>query len=404
MKRRIWGGIVAVVGVILIAAGLNTSQTLVILGTTGWTHTLRCGTAFHRDEDAAENYKTTHGATSFLRDLGASARSDQPDSAASDLASGADDFRLDLNTACSEALSAKRVWSLSLWGLGGVLILLAALVWCWKGKTAQRVRGLAEKAIEDARFPRWMRQCRDSVSVLLTLAVGFTGLFTSILKDTAQVISFVITGVLILFAFSIAVARDGERRRQDKWIKTAEQQHQESLRELLGRQLYGLLVLVTEAVSTNNVVERAKLAHSTRVAIVAAAASLVGPKATGANRAHLFKFDPAAKVMALEPGCFSGGDRSRRIFRPGDHTYDETMKRKGVIVEDTSLLDEEEAPGYAAYITYAVHSPAQIHGVLTVDCLQKDILSEEDDKPMMSVLARLIAITYECEKYPRPRG
>lgn len=403
MKRRIWGGIFAALGIILVAVGVNTSRTVVVVTNATTAESLRCGSAFNRDEDAAASYEAA-GAESLLRDLGAAAKSGPLDAGKRNLVFDGSNLHLGLNTLCKEELSAKRVWSLSFWGFGGLLLVLGGVVWCWKGKTAQRVRKLAEKAIEDARFPRWMRQCRDSVSVLLTLAVGFTGLFTSVLKDTAQVISFVITGVLILFAFSIAVARDGERRRQDKWIKTAEQQHQAYLRDLLGRQLYGLLVLVTEAVSTNNVVERAKLAHSTRVAIVAAAASLVGPKATGANRAHLFKFDPAAKVMALEPGCFSGGDRSRRIFRPGDHTYDETMKRQGVIVEDTSLLDEEEAPGYAAYITYAVHSPAQIHGVLTVDCLQKDILSEDDDKPRLSVLARLIAITYECEKYPRPRG
>lgn len=400
MTRRIWSVGFGVLGVALIAAGVIVSQQVVILSNQISDETLRCGSAFSRDEDAAAEYATSRLAEAIGSKL-TTGLAPAADYGGADLGKA---LHLDLDAECANALAAKRVWSIGSGVAGFAFLVAAALLWRSKPGRHSTTKNVAKRIVEGARFPRWMRECPDWATVVLTLAAGFTGLFTSIYFDRARLIWFAITAGLVFLAGLIAIARDDERRRQQRWIEAAETSHQEALQALLGNQLYHLIELVAEAVSTEIQAERKKLAHSARVAIIAAAANLVGQKAVHGTRANLFKLAPDLEVMALEPGCFSGrGERSRRTFQPGHETYDATMNRKGVFVADVGEVKDVDQGPYETYITYPVHVPSHVHGVLTVDCLHKGELAKKDDVPMMSVLACLIAITYECEKYPRPR-
>lgn len=364
---------------------------------------LRCGTAFVPDVDAASEYRDQQIARLFeevSKDISSSSPFGSLSVATGKLRS------VDLDAECNQALSVQRSWCISLWITGLACLIAGVVAWRWNSESGAKTRKAIGRVIEGARFPWWMRQCPDWIIASLTLAGGFTGLFTSIVEGFWRTLWFIVTGALLLTAAMLAIARDGERRRQERWIRDAEASHRQSLRSLLGDQLHNLLHVVAEAVSTAEVAERKTLAQSARMAIISAAANLVGQKAEHGTRANLFKWDPHLQVMKLAPMGFSGrGQRSERVFRPGDETYDATMKRKGTFEPSVGDDDETERStlGYETYITYPVHVPNQIHGVLTVDCLHKGELVEDDDVAMMSVLACLIAITYECEKYPRPR-
>jgi hypothetical protein len=390
-------------GVVALIAGVLISRTDVTESKQFGGPTLHCGTAFDRDEDAARQYQVQQVAD-VLKGLGSGGLEVPTAGPIEVWLDGTKPANLDAE--CDKALSTRRSWSISLWFAAVALLFIGVVTWTWNSGTAVKIKTAAGRVIEGARFPRWMRQCPDWVIAALTLAAGFTGLFTSIVGGLWRVIWFVVTAGLMLAAASIAIARDGERRRQERWIKDAEASHRESLRALLGHQLHNLLHVVAEAVSAGEVTERRMLAQSARVAILAAAANLVGQKAEHGTRANLFKLDHEQEVMELAPMGFSGrGERSERVFRPGDDTYEATMNRKGTFVADVNedVDNEGDTLGYETYITYPVHVPNRIHGVLTVDCLHKGELVEDDDVPMMSVLARLIAITYECEKYQRAR-
>ena len=74
-------------------------------------------------------------------------------------------------------------------------------------------------------------------------------------------------------------------------------------------------------------------------------------------------------------------------------------------VSSVKDLEPETDLPYETFLTYPVSIDRdRIHGVLTVDCVHEGELNELDDVPPMAVLASLLAMTYECEKYPLPRN
>ncbi|MCV7250658.1 hypothetical protein H7J86_00595 [Mycobacterium hackensackense] len=359
---------------------------------------LRCGSVFNRDQEALDEYRRMQegseleAAPQALKAVaqgGANEKSSEPE---------------DLGKQCKQALSTRLAWTVVLWVAALLFVVAAVLVWRWKPTSGAHAKKAAGIVFAGARMPEWMRTCPDWVTVFITLLAGFTGLFTSIYTDNARLLWFAITAGLVLLAGAIAIARDDERRRQEQWIDAAEENHRKTLRELLGRNLNGLLVLVAEAASTANLTERKKLAHSARAAILAAAANLVGPKSRHGTQAHLYRYDAEQQTLSLEPGGSSGGEPWERVFGPDHPIYQAMLDRQGFFAgEPKDLPGGGAGLDFETCITYSIHVPNRIHGVLVVDCPRKGDLVEEDDLPMMLVLTRLMAVTYECEKYSRPR-
>jgi hypothetical protein len=252
-----------------------------------------------------------------------------------------------------------------------------------------------------------MAECPDWVAGGLTIAAGFTGIFTGICSGGARIFWVSITGVLVLFAILLAAARDIDRRRRRHIIQSVTQKFREDQQNLLGNQLTNLIQLVAEAAAEPDLTLRLQRTHAARAALIAAAANLVGrATAAGTVRANLFQWSADRRSMVLAPGGFAGRRvRSNRVFRDGDRTFALTMVEQSRFVRSVKdeLVGEERNLPYQTFLTYPVSiGRPRIHGVLTVDSLKTGDLDSTQDRPMMAILTALLAITYECEKYPNP--
>ncbi|QHG81087.1 hypothetical protein D1O33_03390 [Rhodococcus rhodochrous] len=226
-----------------------------------------------------------------------------------------------------------------------------------------------------------------------------------------------IVGGLVSHARSAWITAEVEemRRQRDaakqqvREQRAAFEKHLKDYREsLLHYELHSLLHLVASAVSASDRATRAQAARTARQTIVCAAAKLVGESEANGTRANLFRFNRPQNggkpddeaIMTLEPGATAGrGSPSERKFVRGDTTTERTLKNAAQFVD---CADDDSVP-YATYATHPVSVGSEhIHGALTVDSLTPGVLEEKVDLPMMAVLSDLIAITYECEKYPKP--
>ncbi|AAN12605.1 gp45 [Mycobacterium phage Che9c] len=409
VKRRISGGIVAALGVILIAAGVFTSQTLVVLSTGAMSESLRCGTAFHRDEEAATAYAIGRAKRSVmeesLRDLVNQMQSD-PNQPGHESSKG----HVDLNAECARTLSAKRKWSIGFVSVGVLLAAFGFLMFGLSFRNRQggdesgRLKSRLQNLVEGARFPTWMRACPDWIQACLVSASGLTGGFAGLANGVARWTWVSVTVVIWIFAVLLSVARSVETVRRKNELNRLKADHQSATQDLLGNQLHSLVQLTAEAVATDDPAERRKQARAARQALISAAAHLVG---TVGTRANLFRLSPGRDEMRLEPLAFAGrGKRSTRVFRPGDKTFDLAMIEKGRFVRSAKeeLVGHERDVPYETFLTYPVSiGQDRVHGVLTVDSLNSGDLDEARDMPIMALLSALIATAYESEKYPKPR-
>lgn len=271
-------------------------------------------------------------------------------------------------------------------------------------------------------WPRWMAKLPEVVvgalfglSGLLSAFIGFAQSWKQILLIGLTIAGY-LAAVLISCARHKAASfleqqREALRIDQEDWIDRAEREHAEVLRTLLGEELHNLIHVVAEAVATEDPGARRNSAGSARQSIVCAAANMVGRNATSGTRANLFRLsgEIGDRQMTLEPNRhFGRGDISHRVFEesnPDDKTFRSTIKNKLRFMP--SVTDDPDIDEDLPYDTFLTHPVSvgreRIHGALTVDCLEAGQLTEEDDGPMMAVLSTLIAITYECEKYPSPR-
>lgn len=260
-------------------------------------------------------------------------------------------------------------------------------------------------------WPKFMVQAQEWVSPTLYGLASASGLVVGFVHGYARLVWALAVGAFLISAILVSVARQSGLNRRyeasEAWISAAQDEYRTSMNVLLGDELRNLIHLVGEAIAAGDSDERKSLAASARQTIICATSHMVGRSATTGTRANLFKLSDARDLMALEPnGFFGRGDKSTRVFRPGDRTFDDVIAnnvRWVPSVQDESGLDATGLP----YQTFLVHPVSigedHVHGALTVDCLNPGDLVEDIDTPMMAVLSTLIAITYECEKYPNPR-
>lgn len=263
-----------------------------------------------------------------------------------------------------------------------------------------------------SRWPKWMEQCQEWVPVSLFGLSGVVGVPTGSAHGRALWLGLCVMVLIFLAGVALTHARFQLARRtsdkKEQWIEAAEAEHKSALQTLLGDELHNLLHLVAEAVATEDPSARRLAASNARRTIICAAANMVARKVVNGTRANLFRLsatDSGGRQMTLEPGAFFGrGDSSHRIFGPGDLTFERTIANKTRFVPAVSDLSDADDLQYETFLTHPVSVGVdRIHGALTVDCLQEGQIVEEVEVPMMAVLSTLIAITYECEKYPTPR-
>lgn len=253
--------------------------------------------------------------------------------------------------------------------------------------------------------PGWIAPTLFGLSSLSGALIGLPPGWWKLIPVVVLVVAFLAAGA-ILHARERKEANEIQRR--DEWIAQAEAEYKATMSTLLGDNLHNMLYMVAEAVSTPDAGARRRAARLARQTIICGAANLVGAKAAGGTRANLFRLDvtTGSPKMELEPGAFFGrGDMSGRRFAEDDETMKDTLANKARFIESVSeQCDGDESLLYETFLTHPVSvGPSVIHGALMVDCLKTGDLEEDIDRPLMAVLADLIAITYECEKYPNPR-
>lgn len=227
------------------------------------------------------------------------------------------------------------------------------------------------------------------------------GVFVGLNEGRARWIAAIAMALCLLYAYLVDCAHDRQAKREegsrDAWIARATQEHQTDIKVLLRDQIRAVLLKVAAAVACADPTERQTLARVARHAALSAAVNMVGRAAQDGTRANLFALNYTARgpVMKLETSGFAGrGEESDREFTAGSETMQWTLGGKARFVEKTS----DPTLAYETYMTHPVMlNRDRVHGVLTVDCLRTGDLSKEVDGPPMSVLATLIAITYECE-------
>jgi hypothetical protein len=123
---------------------------------------------------------------------------------------------------------------------------------------------------------------------------------------------------------------------------------------------------------------------------------------------NLFRLAPDRQQMTLEDfGSTGRSGESSRVFGPGDETMVATLQGQSRFIHNT--YEELGAPeakqlSYETFATTPVGSAnGTIWGVLTVDAPKTGDLDPHRDMALMNVFAGLIAVTYACECYGRPR-
>lgn len=227
------------------------------------------------------------------------------------------------------------------------------------------------------------------------------GVFAGLNSGRSRVIALIVMALLLGYAYLVDCAHGRQVRRdqetREAWIAKATEEHQADLKVLLRDQIRAVLLKVAAAVACSDPTERQTLARVARHAALSAAVSMVGRVAKDGTRANLFVLNHTGRgpTMKLETSGFAGrGEESDRVFTTESETLQKTLMGKARFVEKTS----DPSLAYETYMTHPVMlNRDRIHGVLTVDCLRTGDLSKTVDGPPMSVLATLIAITYECE-------
>lgn len=273
--------------------------------------------------------------------------------------------------------------------------------WMWSG-----VRR-APDLVAGARLPAWMARCPEWVVGGLASGSGITGAATGISEGTARAIWLGGTILIALLAIAIAAAREAANRRRSEKLSTLTQDVAQYYNNLLENQLTNLIQLVAEAIAEQEPGQRASLISGARAALIQATPNLVGRNsAANTTRANLFVTSPDGTEMRRAPGGFAGrGRRSIRVFSAGDRTFELIRVEQSRFVQ--SCKDElrpETAAGleYETFLAFPVSiGRERIYGVLTVDSPRAGDLDDTEDRPLMAILAGLLAITYECEKATR---
>lgn len=259
------------------------------------------------------------------------------------------------------------------------------------------------------RWPTWVTKCPAYVAPVLYGLSSLAGVLASQVQGwplkfwvIIAILAFVLATLILIVTAS---ARKRLRDAQSKWIGEAEQEHKDAIATLLGDELHNLIHLVADALTARDLDTRKTRSSQARQSIVCAAANMVGRTAPTGTRANLFKLSDDGDSMELDR-FFGRGDKSDRPFSRGDTTFDRVMANKPRWVPSVSA-DPSLAGQDLKYGTFLVHPVSigkpNIYGMLTVDCMNEGDLEEAVDTPMMAVLSTLIAMTYECEKYPNPR-
>ena len=234
------------------------------------------------------------------------------------------------------------------------------------------------------------------------------GSFISVLHGPRQIADVIATVVSVVLGVCIVAARR-ERQRYLAAVDTSRATRIGERWQLITRDRIGVLLLqVGKVVNTDDPADRRNLAASARASILAlASADAIGAQGGGV-RMNLFRLNGDRTQMTPEDfGSTGRSGVSTWVFGLDDETMTATLQGESRFVHNTyAELGQAEASQleYETFATTPVGAPnGTIWGVLTVDAPKTGDLDRHRDMPLMNVFAGLIAVTYACECYAKPR-
>ena len=225
-----------------------------------------------------------------------------------------------------------------------------------------------------------------ALGAIATLSSGGGGLANS---HAPKVAFYVVSAVALVGALLFSLAREYRREKMEEAIDAKRLREAEESQSVIDGQLSPVLQLLAELVATDDADKRRETAGEVRSAVVVAASIIVG----SANvRANLFETEPEAGGHCMRPKLFHGrGQKSQRVFRPGDPTMDKALAAQYRFVDQ---VDPDQGLAYETFLTHPITDGTHVYGVLTVDAPRTGDLSEERDINIVRVLATIAAISY----------
>lgn len=264
---------------------------------------------------------------------------------------------------------------------------------------------------KELQWPPLLSQRGEAWVTGTAAVVGVSGSVAGVVTGIFRVLLIVVMVMAAILSVCIVAARheraDRSKTHDLSMATQVDQRWQLILRDRIG----SLLLQVVKVVNTEDPLERRNLASSARSSILAlASADAIGTQNSGV-RMNLFRLSPDEQQMTPEDlGSFGRSGVSSRIFTLDDETMLATLSGQSRFIENTyKELGAEEAKqlSYETFATAPVGSigaaNGTIWGVLTVDAPKTGDLNKARDTALMNVFAGLIAVTYACECYGKPR-
>jgi hypothetical protein len=239
-------------------------------------------------------------------------------------------------------------------------------------------------------------------------ATAICGVLIGVVHGVLQPLVILATVVAAVLGVCIVAARH-ERQKHLTAIDASRAAQIDERWQLITRDRIGVLLLqVGKVVNTDDPQDRRNLAASARASILAlASADAIGTQG-GRVRMNLFRMAPDMQQMTPEDfGSTGRSGESSRVFGPDTETLVATLRGQSRFIHNTyKELGKKEAQqlSYETFATTPVGSAnGTIWGVLTVDAPKTGDLDPHRDMALLNVFAGLIAVTYACECYGRPR-
>jgi hypothetical protein len=249
--------------------------------------------------------------------------------------------------------------------------------------------------IAESRWPRFMERCSIAWPLSLgAIATGAAAALNLAAHTWQKWLLFAIVVIAAAGALLLSLAREHRSQKLQQAIDRRRIRADEKNQSVIDGQLSPVLQLVAELIATENPATRRTTAGEVRSALVVAASVIVG----SANvRANLFELEYVGGVPScMRPRLFHGrGQKSQRVFRPGDPTMERTLAGQYRFV---SQVDPGMGLAYETYLTHPITDGTTVYGVLTVDAPRTGDLSEDRDINIVRVLATITATAYAACK------
>jgi GAF domain-containing protein len=206
--------------------------------------------------------------------------------------------------------------------------------------------------------------------------------------------------VLIIAAAGVGVVQLVAAQRRERATTRIAEETRTVTNNAMSNAFTPLLALLAEFVVATGAAQRARLRAQLRTSAVYAASLAIGPEQ--GVRACLFEADDPDEPRTLTwTHVYAGrADEPTSVFTAGTTRGDEalTMLRDNTFVFSADTETEppagwqEHPHAYRTFLAVPVHANGRSLGMLTVDSLTAGDLDANRDKPILDVLARILAV------------